>query len=326
MKFPWHQQSWEALVRLVDRLPHALLIHGVPGIGKLAIAERFAQFLLCEARTSDGEPCGKCEGCRWFVAGTHPDVRRVEPEILARRLPEEEEAPSQRPAKPSSEIKVEQVRELADFLGLGSHRGRLRVALVHPAEDMNVHAANALLKGLEEPPSSAVFVLVSHRPARLLPTVRSRCVALPMQVPANEPALEWLGAQGLPNGARWLAFAGGAPLRAWEDGRGPRSEAIDKMLAALASGRAAELTALVDSREDLAILAEVLQKYALDKALASAGANPRYLTINPGTGASSRLREWLSFARRMGAERALTSHPLNPKLFAAEMLASMPNS
>lgn len=326
MKFPWHQQSWETLVRLVDRLPHALLIHGVPGIGKLAIAERFAQFLLCEARTAGGEPCGKCEGCRWFVAGSHPDVRRVEPEILARRPPEDEEAPSQRLAKPSTEIKVEQVRELADFLGLASHRGRLRVALVHPAEDMNVHAANALLKGLEEPPSGAVFVLVSHRPARLLPTVRSRCIALPIQVPAREPALEWLDAQGLSNGARWLAFAGGAPLRAWEDGRGSRGEAIDKMLAALASGRAAELTAAVDSREDLAILAEVLQKYALDKALVGAGSSPRYQTIDPGTGASSRLREWLSFARRMGVERALTSHPLNPKLFAAEMLAAIPGS
>jgi DNA polymerase-3 subunit delta' len=325
MDFPWHQHSWKALVRLVDRLPHALLIHGAPGIGKLAIAERFVQFLLCEARTSGGEPCGTCEGCRWFVAGTHPDVRRVEPENLARRPPEEEEAPGPRPAKPSSEIKVEQVRELTDFLGLGSHRGRLRVALVHPAEAMNVHAANALLKGLEEPPSSAVFVLVSHRPARLLPTVRSRCVALPMQVPASEPALEWLDAQGLRDGARWLAFAGGAPLQAWEDGRGPRGEAIAKMLAALASGRAADLTAFVESREDLEILAEVLQKYALDKALVGAGASPRYLTIDPGTGVSSCLREWLSFARRMGAERALASHPLNPKLFAAEMLATMPS-
>jgi len=326
MNFSWHQQSWDSLLRLVERLPHALLIHGVSGIGKLAFAERFAQFLLCEARTSAGEPCGRCEGCRWFVAGSHPDIRRVEPETFARRAPDEEDAPSQRPAKPSSEIKIEQVRELADFLALGSHRGRLRVALVHPAEGMNLHAANALLKSLEEPPPGAVFILVSHRPSRLLPTVRSRCVALPMQTPPSEPALAWLGAQGLPDAARWLAYAGGAPLRALEDGRGPRGEAIERMLAALASGRAGELTGLVDSREDLAIVAEVLQKFALDKAFASAGASPRYGTIDSGTGASTGTREWLSFARRLGADRALTTHPLNPKLFAAEMLAAMPNS
>ena len=326
MEVHWHQEPWQVLVRLVDRLPHALLIHGPSGIGKLAFAERFAKFLLCEARTSEGEPCGRCEGCRWFVAGSHPDIRRVEPESFVRRAPDEDDAPNQRAAKPSSEIKVEQVRELADFLGLGSHRGRLRVALVHPAEDMNVHAANALLKGLEEPPPGAVFIFVSHRPSRLLPTVRSRCVALPMQVPASEQALEWLGAQGLANGARWLAFAGGAPLQALDYAQGTRAEAIGKMLAALGSGRAAELTALVDSREDLAMLAEVLQKFALDKAFACAGASPPYRTIDPGAGVPSGMREWLSFARRMGANRALASHPLNPKLFAAEMLAAMPNS
>ena len=325
MKLPWHQKSWEALVRLVDKLPHALLIHGTPGIGKLALAERFAQYLLCEARTSSGEPCGRCDGCRWFVAGSHPDVRRIEPEILAKRVADDEEAGSQRPAKPSSEIKIEQVRELADFLALGSHRGRLRVALVHPAEDMNAHAANALLKSLEEPPPGAVFVLVSHRPARLLPTVRSRCVALPIQAPAAEEALRWLGAQGLTEGARWLAFAGGAPLRALEYGRGAQAEAIGKMLAAIASGRTSELAGLVESREDLALLAEVLQKFALDKALTATGASPRYQTIGPGAGGSSQPREWLAFARRMGADRALTTHPLNPKLFALEMLAAMPH-
>jgi len=325
MKLPWHQKSWEALVRLVDKLPHALLIHGTPGIGKLALAERFAQYLLCEARTSSGEPCGRCDGCRWFVAGSHPDVRRIEPEILAKRVADDEEAGSQRPAKPSSEIKIEQVRELADFLALGSHRGRLRVALVHPAEDMNAHAANALLKSLEEPPPGAVFVLVSHRPARLLPTVRSRCVAMPMEAPASKAALQWLGAQGLSDGARWLAFAGGAPLRALKYGRGTQAEAIDKMLAAIASGRRAELAGLVEAREDLQLLAEVLQKFALDKALVAAGASPRYHTIDPGTGGSSRAREWLAFARRMGSDRALTSHPLNPKLFALEMLAAMPD-
>lgn len=325
MKLPWHQQSWDALIRLVDKLPHALLIHGAPGIGKLALAERFAQYLLCEARTSSGDPCGRCDGCRWFVAGSHPDVRRVEPEILAKRVADDEEPSSQRSAKPSAEIKIEQVRELADFLALGSHRGRLRVALVHPAEDMNAHAANALLKGLEEPPPGAVFVLVSHRPARLLPTVRSRCVALPVEAPATEAALQWLGAQGLADGARWLAFAGGAPLRALEYGRGTQAEAIDKMLAAIASGRSTELADLVEAREDLVLLAEVLQKFALDKALMAVGASPRYHTIGPGAAGSSRPREWLAFARRMGANRALATHPLNPKLFALEMLAGMPD-
>jgi DNA polymerase-3 subunit delta' len=324
MRFPWHRESWKKLVQLVDRLPHALLIYGPSGIGKRAFAERFAQFLLCEARTAGGEPCGTCDGCRWFVAGSHPDVRRVEPEILAKRIADDDETPGQRSAKPSSEIKVDQVRELADFLAVGSHRARLRVALVHPAEDMNLHAANALLKSLEEPPPGAVFILVSHRSAKLLPTVRSRCIAVPMHVPETAAALEWLAAQGLDDGARWLAFAGGAPLRALDYGRGQRSEAILGMLETLASGQVSELAARVETREDLALMAEVLQKFALDKAWSSAQAAPRYRTVESKAAQPSHLHEWLGFARRMGRERALAGHPLNPKLFAAEMLAAMP--
>src|SRR5207302_9240848 len=131
---------------------------------------------------------------------------------------EEEEgsdpAPARRTKQPSLFILIEQVRELASFLNVGSHRGALRVALVHPAEDMNANAANALLKGLEEPPAGAIFILVSHRPARLLPTVRSRCVAIPVPIPPREVSLAWLAAEGAANPERWLAFAGGAPLQA----------------------------------------------------------------------------------------------------------------
>ena len=97
---------------------------------------------------------------------------------------------------------------------------------MHPAEDMNEVAANALLKGLEEPPSGAIFILVSHRPARLLPTIRSRCVAFPVPLPARDVALKWLAGQNVKDAERWLAYAGGAPLRAafiyWSNGTIPQ--------------------------------------------------------------------------------------------------------
>jgi len=169
------------------RLPHALLLHGPRGVGKLALAERLGQLLLCEG---ENRPCGKCDGCRWYLAGTHPDLRRVEPEALAKGVEPGEEGEegaesSSKKKKPSLDIKIEQVRALADFLNLRSHRGALRVALLHPAEEMNPNAQNALLKGLEEPPAGAVFILVSHRPHRLLPTVRSRCVKTSSHSPAD---------------------------------------------------------------------------------------------------------------------------------------------
>jgi DNA polymerase-3 subunit delta' len=309
---PWNQPLFESLKRRIERLPHALLIHGARGTGKLALAEGVAQFLLCESAAQ--RPCGVCEGCRWFSAGSHPDFRRLEPEALAREPiaePEEGEAPAKR-GKPSTEIKVEQVRELAGFLNLRSFRGRLRVALVHAAEDMNPNASNALLKGLEEPPAGAVFLLVSHRPSQLLPTIRSRCVALPVPIPPREAALEWLSSQGAKNPERWLASAGGAPLMALE--YAGKADILDRLL---------QRPLPVADRDELEFLAEALQKIALDRALSALGLTPKYQT---GTGPKDRAqaRAWLSYARQMGQHRLLTSHPLNPKLFSAEMIAGLP--
>ncbi len=306
-----------------ERLPHALLIHGPGGIGKRALAEHFAQFLLCEGPTTEC-PCGRCEACRWFVAGNHPDVRWLEPEAISKPVAiegEEADRAGSRSARPSLEIKVEQVRALADFLNVGSHRGRHRIALVHPAEDMNLHAANSLLKSLEEPPSGAVFVLVSHRPARLLATIRSRCVALPVGLPERAGAEAWLRANGVADAARWLDFAGGAPLQALEYGSGPRGETVTRLLNTLLAGTTQG--AATSDREEVEALAEVLQKLALDRAFAAFGAEPKYAT-GSSAATSASAYEWLAFARAMGHNRALARHPLNPKLFASDMLAAMP--
>ncbi len=314
---PWNEPIFESLKRRLEALPHALLLHGPKGVGKLALAERAAQLILCESVDAARKPCGACDGCRWFLGGNHPDFRRLEPEALSKISSEPEEDSSPR-TKPSTVIKVEQVRELADFLNIGSHRGRRRVALVHPAEDMNLNAANALLKGLEEPPASAMFMLVAHRPARLLPTIRSRCVAVPVPVPGREVALKWFSAQGVKDAPRWLPYAGGAPLQALD--YASSAEVLDRLLKSIqARGQI-----LVDDREQLEALAEALQKFGLDQALTGFGMPAKY-----GTGASKATRAmakgWLVFARQMGRNRALARHPLNGRLFAAEMLAGMPS-
>lgn len=310
------------MVESAERLPHALLIHGPAGTGKRALAEHFARFLLCEGPPEKSRPCGRCAACRWLEGGNHPDLRWLEPEAIARPAATDEGdqgGRSTRSAKPSLEIKVEQVRALAGFLNIGSHRGRHRIALIHPAEDMNLHAANSLLKSLEEPPSAAVFVLVSHRPARLLPTIRSRCVAVPVGLPPREGAAAWLRENGVTDANRWLAFAGGAPLRALEYATGPRGEAISRLLEAIRAGGL--LGSAIGERDELDALSEVLQKLALDQALMASGAEAKYAT---GSRAAGQAYEWLAFARTMGRNRALVGRPLNPKLFAAEMIAAMP--
>jgi len=321
-------KTYRRLADWLERLPHALLLHGPRGIGKLQLAERFAQFLLCEARGSGAEPCGRCDGCRWSLAGNHPDLRIVEPDALARSAASvelDDAAPAQgskTKGKPSLEIRIEQVRALDAFVHMGSHRGKRRVAIIHPAEDMNLPTANALLKNLEEPPPGAFFLLVAHRPARLLPTIRSRCVQVPVPLPDAAIATGWLEAQGAQDAARWLAFSGGAPLRALEyagEGRGERIAAWRKAL------EGGDLDAIDPGgdREDLEFLVDLVQKHALDAALACAGLEPKYGTRISGSGPAS-LRQWLTFARETGRTRALARHPLNPRLFAADLLGRLP--
>jgi len=308
---PWNEPILESVRERMERLPHALLIHGVRGVGKLALAERIAQLLLCE---SEKKPCGTCAGCRWYLAGTHPDFRRIEPEALAKEPPPAEEgaedAPAAKRGKPSIEIKVDQIRGLEDFLNVGSHRGKLRVALVHPAEDMNEVSANALLKGLEEPPAGAIFLLVSHRPARLLPTIRSRCVSLPVPLPSREVAQGWLEAQKVKDSARWLAYAGGAPLRA-----------LDYAADAATFERLLKSPGPTDDRDDLEPLVDALQKISLDRALVAFGLPAKY---GASSAKSKDALAWLTYARRLGEERLLCRHPLSPRLFSGDLLGGMP--
>lgn len=323
MIFPWQDSLWNQLRERQARQPHALLVHGPAGIGKLALAEHYAQSLLCEARDPRRAPCGECDGCRWFAAGSHPDFRRVEPASLARRPEDVEEPEDSAPAagkraRPSSEIKVDQVRALDGFLNLKSHRGARRVALVHPAEDMNPNAANALLKGLEEPPPGAFFLLVSHRPARLLATIRSRCVAVPVPTPDLTASAAWLQQQGAKDSGLWLAFASGAPLLALQYAQGS-GDALARVREALLAGDREALGA-VNDREQLEALAEVLQKHALDVVFASYCGSTKFGAAKPSANAGA----WLRYARKSGRNRALARHPLNPRLFAGEMLGEMP--
>jgi DNA polymerase-3 subunit delta' len=314
--------TWKRLTGMLDRLPHALLLHGAPGVGKLILAERFAQLLVCENRAQGLHPCGSCDGCRWYLAGNHPDARIIEPEIMARnvQVPEEGDAePAKEKKKPSIVIRIDEIRALAGFVNVKSHRAGLRVAIIHPADEITEQAANAMLKSLEEPPLGAVFLLVSSRPARLLPTIRSRCVPVPVPLPEPKAAAAWLAAQGVKNAERWLAFGGGAPLRALEYATGKRGEAIERVLRGIASGNRATLGDVKD-RDELEPLAEVLQKIALDRAFTALTGRGRY----GGSAAAGDARAWLAYARAMGRHRTLTRHPLNPKLFAAEMVAGMP--
>lgn len=223
-QYPWHAGAWRVLTRDLHRLPHALLLHGRAGLGKNHLALRLANTLLCHAVLETGQLCGECDNCRWFAAGTHPDYLNISS------------------VEDSSVITVDQIRALAGFLTLRPHSATRKVVIISPAEAMNLQAANCLLKMLEEPPATGVLVLVAQEPARLPPTIRSRCVAIRLTAPARAHALAWLADRpDAPDHAESLLdLAGGAPLQALalqRSGFLPMQDALRREVENLRAGR-----------------------------------------------------------------------------------------
>jgi DNA polymerase-3 subunit delta' len=206
MRYPWQAADWARIRAEFERMPNAWLFAGPAGIGKRAFAEQLAQALLCEAPLPDGHACGQCEACRWLAAGHHPDYRVLSPEL------EDEGGKEGKTTRKLPMIKIEAVRELIDFAHLTAHRSGRRVIIVEPAEAMNLAAANALLKILEEPPKDVLFLLVSHNRERLLPTIKSRCRPFVLTRPSQAQALAWLQQAGVQNAEAELAQHGGVPL------------------------------------------------------------------------------------------------------------------
>ncbi len=173
---PWLREPFAALAEAMasGRLPHAILIEGVDGVGKAALASRLSAALLCSEPDYGRRPCGKCKACRLFSADTHPDFRALEPE------------------EGKQGIGIDQVRDLISALVLTGQLSTARVGLITPAHSMSRGAANSLLKTLEEPPAGTTIILLTSRPAALPATVRSRCQGIKVSSPSADVALDWL--------------------------------------------------------------------------------------------------------------------------------------
>ncbi|CAN7347890.1 DNA polymerase III subunit delta' [Trinickia sp. LjRoot230] len=329
MIYPWQLDDWTRLQGLRAHWPHALLFHGQAGIGKLHFAQHLAQGLLCEDPTGNGERCGSCVACNWFAQGNHPDYRALLPELLAGELALASAASSDEKVEtddgkktraPSKEIKIEQVRALLDFCGVGAHRGGARVVLVYPAEALNAAAANALLKTLEEPPAGVVFLLVSARMDRLLPTIISRCRLWPMPTPSAERARAWLAQQGVAEPGTLLAETGGAPLAAQALAADPNRPLRDFTLKQLAAGAQCDAFACAEALQKLPVPVVLgwLQRWLYDVLAQRTADRPRYFP--------AAARELTQCARQIDAnafarylktvtrERAVENHPLNARL------------
>lgn len=199
MPYPWQVNQWEQVRLAADRnmLAHALLLSGPDGSGTGQFALEFSRYLLCETPARN-TACEQCRSCVLFNAGNHPDIRLISPEDNGAR------------------IKVDAIRDLIAYLQLSNQYGKRKIALIEPAEGMNRHSANSLLKTLEEPAPSTLLILVSYQPARLPVTIRSRCRNISFNRPDRQSASGWLRKQ-VNDPARvddLLELAGGAPLKA----------------------------------------------------------------------------------------------------------------
>ncbi len=278
----------------------------------------------------------RCDACLLLAAGNHPDLRIVVPDALAHRRPvtspeedadgseatAEARAPGEGKAKPSREIKIDAIRELSFLTELTAHRGGARLVVLGPAEALNLAAANALLKTLEEPPPETFFLLVCDSIDRCLPTIVSRCALVRVPLPANDAALAWLREQGEAGEAESrLKRCGGAPLSVIrEPTEGPADEMAAGLLSLLRRGAglgAADIAESIPRSVQLREAVALFQRWGWDYFSYRNGASLRYHPQDAGAfealSGHWRLPAASGWMTRLDALAGVAEHPLNAR-------------
>ena len=149
-----------------NRLGHAYLFEGMQGVGKRELALFLAKLVFCQDRDAHEEPCLKCDYCRRIDEGNFPDVMEITPD--------------------GQTLKVDQMRELKQQLSKTAMEGHMKVCIIHDVDTLTTGAANSLLKFLEEPESLVLFLLLTSRLSKVLPTIQSRCQIVHFATPVME--------------------------------------------------------------------------------------------------------------------------------------------
>lgn len=333
----WLMPLWSSLAGRRARLPHALLLCGAKGSGKRLFAELLARSLLCGAPDAAGFACGECAACKWIGSGNHPDFFTVVPAADEAQEDEADGAEGGKKEKArSTQIVIDQVRALQAALevGAGGHGGGLRVVIMDPAEAMNVAAANAILKALEEPLAGTLYILLSHAPRRLLPTIRSRCQVIDFPKPERASALRWMRDNGVQEEAL-LGFASGLPLAARDYAGTTLREArrlLAQELARLPEADPLKLAADWEARIKTKAMDEAgftmvellawIQRWLTDGVRVASGLRPSYFEDHEKDLlrlANGRQMAWLEASRKILEYRRVASHPLNARLFLEDL-------
>lgn len=314
--YPWNEPVWQRLARDWAMLPHALLLAGPRGLGKHAFGLRLAQTLLCAQPRADG-PCLGCKSCQLFEVDGHPDFMYLAPLEDARQ------------------IVIDQVRGVIEFMTLKPHTAQRKVVLLAPAEALNINAANALLKVLEEPPPGNHLLLVSDSPGSLPATLRSRCPRVALQPPTAATAGDWLTKQTAQKPleasaiAGLLASHGQAPLAAlaaMEAAEPAQKQAWFVELQALTAGRGDPLTLAAQWKKQASSVLTFLQNLSADLIRQKLAANPDYLPAGipsaqlQALNVRLHLRELFDFFEVVSRNRRLCAQSLDEQLLLEEAL------
>lgn len=322
---PWHPRRAAGLIghrpaeqRLLQahqsgKLHHAWLISGPRGIGKATLAYRFAKFLLQVPQAEKAQAhtslhiAPETHAFRQVAAGAHPGLLVIE------------RAADQRAKRLKTEIAVDDAREAQNFFGQTAGAGGWRVAIVDTADDLNGASANALLKLIEEPPKQSIFLIVCHQPGRLLRTIRSRCLHLPLDPLTVDETLKVL--HGLPAGA--VEAEEGALREAAGLSRGSPGKALDLIgsrgaaafgefltRSKLSPATAVEIAAAFSGREtaeDYAIFCELLVGWIAEQARAQGlhGGGEALARAHDDINAALRQSDALNLDRRQTVTDAL---------------------
>jgi len=308
--------------QLLAQRGHAWLLHGPSGLGQYSLALALAQAWQCEQADEAGA-CGHCGSCHAISVRTHADLCVLMPETAMLELgwPLSEKAQSDiddKKRKASKEIRVDAMRDAVEFSQRTSARGRGKVVLVFPAEDMNAITANALLKTLEEPPGDVKFVLATQAAHQLLPTIRSRCIGHAMVWPAPADAKKWLLACGISDSdaSILISAAGGRPDDALLYAQSGRSSADwAQFPRAMARGD-------VGFVKDWTVvqLIDGLHKLSHDMLAHTMGANPRFFAVKDLQPSVS-LTDVTEWSRALARTRRTMDHPFNAGLMLEALVA-----
>jgi len=211
-------------------------------------------------------------------------------------------------------------------MNISTHRQGMRVVVLYPADALNTASANSLLKMLEEPPPSTIFLLVSNSLDRLLPTILSRCRKFALNMPSQEQAMAWLQEQKVDNAAAWLAEQGGAPLAALAQSASGSQETMDEFLRHLAHPTLEGALKTADKLQKTPVVELVswLQRWQYDLFSHKLADNiryyPRYRAELAGLAERVEVGALLKALKSTNERRAIAEHPLSAKLFIEDML------